>query len=692
LLSWKRIQFYCANMASWTIGKKARAWTKFTLKSSCTNMIFLYCLCLETSSMLVGIRKIRKVKEQQHVSQASSAATSRRGSRSSRGSDADNSNMESDEDGLSVIESAKSSPESVQVVASTQETVDRFRFAVNISDLWNQEAFVYLRELGIKAQEALHEIYSFGEDLITKSNLADADKKSLAQERVVELTTLQTNAGVLPEIDLDATTRGKSRFSKRAKAKAEAMLDPDVFQTVRYKPRNPQAQGTSGRQLPASGSKDSKNTLPDTSHDPMVSPLYNRNRLQPDTPTTLAAPVNEDVTISWSHGITSVELEDEEEFEMIYYFGMVDILQKYSVFKWIERNLKGARLLGSGSAPLGQGTTGSNPSNNPPPTPVALAHPGRSFSTSSFYQFLPMASASEPSLPAAFEAASSSSSAPTLPSLPTHHTLSVLLEDADYSVSGSGRIFASDEQSLSMPVQPSRSLVDVNNLSSHSPPLPALPVPMSVAAKRISQEEGTLLSRHFSNGSTSLDDTAVLAAGIGRVLSSSPSPSSSSSSPSFTPRLRTRSSSTTATSGTAATTALAAIQKSNLGSRLSQYSQHSHSSQQSHQSGRSRDSRLSFDLRDSSSMSGGSSSFGQVTTATTMADPVLYHSRQGSFSTSPPSVQSILSLQQQQQQQQQQQARQSSHPLPISQTAEVSVEEPGRYAERLIEFMRGVMI
>lgn len=635
--------------------------------------------------MLVGIRKVRKVKEQQHGSQASSAASSRRGSRSSRGSDADNSNMESDEDGHSVIESIKSGPESVQAVTSTQETVDRFRLVVNIADLWNQEAFVYLRELGVKAQEAIHEIYSFGEDLITKSSLTDTDKKTLTQERVVELTTLQTNAEVLTEIDLDATTRGKSRFSKRAKAKAEAMLDPDAFQTVRYKPRNPQVQGATGRHPSASSSKDSKITLPDTSHDPLASASNNRSRLQPDTPTTPTVPAEEDATISWSHGIASAGLEDEEEFDMIYYFGMVDILQKYTMFKWFERNLKGARLLGSGGAPLNQGITGSNLSNNPPLTPVALAHPGRSFSTSSFYQFLPTASASEPSLPAALEAAASSSSAPTMPSLPTHHTLSVLLEDADYSVAGSGRIFATDDKSLSMPVQDTRSSVDVDTLSSCSPPFPALPVPMSLAAKRISQDEGTLLTPPFSHGNAPQDEAAAIAAGVGRALSSSPSQSSTSSSPSFTPRLRTRSSSTTATSGMTATTALAAVQKSNLGSRLSQYSQYSHSSQQSHQSGRSRDSRLSFDLRDSSSMSGGSSSLGQATTATTMTDPVLHHSRQGSFSTSPPSAQSILSLQQQQ-------ARQSSFPLPISQTAEVSVEEPGRYAERLIEFMRGVMI
>ncbi|GJJ71044.1 hypothetical protein EMPS_03394 [Entomortierella parvispora] len=642
-------------------------------------------------SMLVGIRKVRKVKEQQHVSEASSVASSRRGSRSSRGSDADNSNMESDEDGLSVIESVKSSPENVQANPSTQETVSQFGFVVNISDLWNQEAFVYLKELGIKAQEALQEIYSFGEDLITKSSLADADKKTPSQERVVELTTLQTNAEVLPEIDLDATTRGKSRFSKRAKAKAEAMLDPDAFQTVRYKPRNLQAQGTSGRQLAASGSKDSRNALSDRSHDPSASMSNNPIHPQPDTPLTPAVPNNENATVSWSNGIASVGLEDEEEFEIIYYFGMVDILQRYNLVKWFERNVKGA-LLGSGGAPSGHGTAGSNLPNNPPSTPVALAHPGRSFSTSSFYPFLPMASASEPSLPAALEAASSSSSAPTMPSLATHHTLSVLLEDADYSAPGTGRIFASNEKTLSMPVPHSRPSLDLDTLSSSSPPLPALPVPFSSSAKRISQEEGTLLSPPF--GHASLDDTvgsaATGAGAVNRALTSSPSQSSSSSSSSFTPRLRTRSSSITATSsGTAATTALAAIQKSNLGSRLSQYSQYSHSSQQSHQSGRSRDSRLSFDLRDSSSMSGGSVSLGQPTMATTMTDPVLHHSRQGSFSTSPPSVQSILTLQQQQQQQQ---GRQSSYPLSISQTAEVSVEEPGRYAERLIEFMRNVMI
>ncbi|KAG0047460.1 Phosphatidylinositol 5-phosphate 4-kinase type-2 alpha [Gryganskiella cystojenkinii] len=569
-------------------------------------------------SMLVGIRKVRKVKAPQYESRASSVISSRRGSRSSRGSDADNSNLESDEDVVSVIESVRSNPESTQALP-TPETMGRYKAIVNFSDHFNKEAAAFMKELGAKAQEAIQEIYSFGEDLLSRTKLTETDTKNTQQRvRIVELTTLQTNAENVPD-GPDATTRGKSRFSKRAKARAEAMIDPDAFQTVRYKPRNPQAQGNTGHPSIALAVEESKNVHTIRGKDVLRSapkastPSQN---ISPGTSTTPFNAVDGGSEISWSQGIASVGLEDDdEEFEMVYYFGLIDILQKYNLVKWFERNLKGAnvRIMGSGSALSSHGA-GSNPA---PITPVPLVHPGRSnvsssFSAASFYQFLPMASSSEPSLPSALEASSAPVSSP-MPSLPTHHTLSVLLEDADYSASGSSRIFGLEDSSSTSGGLRTRSSVDLESSTATSPS-PTHPV--------------------------------------------------------------ARTSSYSATGVSAATT-LAAIQKSNISSRLSQFSQYSHSSQQSqqsHQSSRSRDSRLSFDMRDSSlSADAGSSS--------------TDNHHQEPFSASPPSMQSLQSLQQQHQQQ----ARQSL-PMSMSQTAEVSVEEPVRYSERLIEFMRGVMV
>jgi hypothetical protein len=132
-----------------------------------------------------------------------------------------------------------------------------------------------------------------------------------------------------------------------------------------------------------------------------------------------------------------------------------------------------------------------------------------------------------------------------------------------------------------------------------------------------------------------------------------------------------------------------------IGARLSQYSQYSHSSQQSqhsHQSGRSRDSRLSFDIRASNA-------------SESMMLP--QHLLSSSSSSSPPSSDSVgagvhihippgqatQATQTQTQGQTQAQSRPNlHHQYQAPQHAEVSVEEPGRYAERLIDFMRGVIV
>jgi hypothetical protein len=52
----------------------------------------------------------------------------------------------------------------------------------------------------------------------------------------------------------------------------------------------------------------------------------------------------------------------------------------------------------------------------------------------------------------------------------------------------------------------------------------------------------------------------------------------------------------------------------------------------------------------------------------------------------------VLLPQQQEAAQQQQQKTNPMHHYQMPQHAEVSVEEPGRYAERLIEFMRGAIV
>ncbi|KAG0256403.1 hypothetical protein BGZ95_005502, partial [Linnemannia exigua] len=393
----------------------------------------------------------------------------------------------------------------------------------------------------------------------------------------------------------------------------------------------------------------------------------------------------------WSQGVPSLNLPDG--YEVVYYFGLIDVLQKYNIVKWLERNIKGAnvRLLGSGGGGGGFSPMTPGPSSNSVPSVI---HPGRSnpstsssFASSAFYQLLPHATASEPSLPSsAMDATSSPSVAAATASTAaatvaaavggTNPTLSVLLEDpgsgrGSSSSSSSSSGFASSRNPSSN--RNSLHLLDPNSSYSQS----SVSTPISSA--RVSQEESTLSSSPSTVPMMISDDSRKT-----NVSSShSPSPSFSATSQQqqqqqLKPRLSSSAPFTKSLIGAAA--------------RLSQYSQYSHSSQQSqhsHQSGRSRDSRLSFDARASNA-------------SESMTLP--HHLLSSSSSSSPPSSDSGGGVQihipagqttqatQTQSQMQQPPLQQSKLHYQAPQHAELSVEEPGRYAERLIDFMRGVLV
>lgn len=92
-------------------------------------------------------------------------------------------------------------------------------------------------------------------------------------------------------------------------------------------------------------SSDPNDNLPSTSNTPIM-----------DEPLSF----NESV---WAQGIPSVKLANQE----IYFVGLIDVLQKFTLVKWIERGLKGAnaRLLGTPTTPIFGPPTSSMNSDTP---------------------------------------------------------------------------------------------------------------------------------------------------------------------------------------------------------------------------------------------------------------------------------------------------------------------------------------
>ncbi|KAF9297078.1 Phosphatidylinositol 5-phosphate 4-kinase type-2 alpha [Linnemannia elongata] len=716
-------------------------------------------------SMLVGIRIVpKRPVEQEEEDEGepqiySSPESSRRGSLSSRGSDADNSNLDSDyEDDLrsgSLHGSLNASE--VNNSNSSRKPEPQREIEEALGRIWkfissSEERLVFLKELGEKAQEALRDVYSFGEVIVSGGQVASSasttaksdDIDALIANRVAGKSGSRKNVkkesksrAPPPDVELTAVKPSKHHHHSRKQKDREQEvkevkprrplfdddddnnddnnLDLDSFQTVRYKPRtdsrssnrpklsilvDPSATGTGATRdkrpsLDTPRHQSMPGGLPSLPHSAPLPPagaaaasrLYSSPPYQqtqfPHHQTGATSDIHAagnilDPTI-WSHGVPSVGLPDG--YEAVYYFGLIDVLQKYNLVKWLERNIKGAnvRLLGSGNNNGG----GSSPMTPGPPMslplPQMVIHPGRSnpstsstsFASSAFYQLLPHATASEPSLPSVVDPTSAAAAgAGAAQGATINPALSVLLEDPSSNHgSSSSTSTTSSSQDNSRSNRGSLFLDPTSSYSNSS----TISTPLSSA--RVSQEESTLTSSIYSP--ILIEDPSK---GAPPPTSHSPSPSSTSILIANKPRLSTSAPFTKSIANAAA--------------RLSQYSQYSHSSQQSqhsHQSGRSRDSRLSFDIRASNA-------------SESMMLPPSHH-LYASSSSSPPSSDGVGGVQihippgqatqaAHQTQTQAQQPRPANYPhqYQAPQHAEVSVEEPGRYAERLIDFMRGVLV
>ncbi|KAF9939335.1 Phosphatidylinositol 5-phosphate 4-kinase type-2 alpha [Mortierella alpina] len=635
-------------------------------------------------SMMVGIRIVPKRQEEEVHSDSSSHR-----SRPSRGSDADNSNLDSDEEDVSSINGSIGSSIKGARKGDVGEALDKLWRIMHLSEVLSDERIAFLKELGVKAQFTLREMYSLGGSMVANDRKRVEkpvkDKHGKTRPAAVELKPVHSTR---QKKDRNGSVASKaSRMSKhgRNKAALDEWFDPDSFQTVRYKPRADAATrrpaldslldvtvmtaSTSGNQ------KKQKKTPTGAAADPQQPSLSTSRHERPPLQQEKQQPrPREQHQPIWSQGVTSEGLP--EGYEVVYYFGLIDVLQKYNLLKRLERNLKGAnvRLLGGGG----------NSNNVQSPSPlVHQPRPGTgsaSFATSTLYQLLPQATASEPSLPTAGLEA-------------MNPTLSVLMEDPG-SGSGSASEAKAGASSTHHRLTTSTSSSsggggDGQLTATHQPPPVSasyassiFPSPFSSA--RTSQEEGTLYPGGAGAGagtvppsSSSLEDT-----GASIVVSShTPSPSTASitTAAAAPGPLRSRLSSSVP------------FTKS-IGARLSQYSQYSHSSQQSqhsHQSGRSRDSRLSFDMRelDGSEPATASQQSQQQSQQQPQQQPQQQQQHQqqqqqqqqqhsfgfGLLSTSPPS---LLAHKQQPDNPPPQQQQQRHFQMP--QHAEVSVEEPGR--------------
>ncbi|KAG0248920.1 Phosphatidylinositol 5-phosphate 4-kinase type-2 alpha [Mortierella polycephala] len=541
-------------------------------------------------SILVGIRIVPKAAVQDEQSDSSHGSDGRR-SRYSCGSDADNSNLDSDDDGSSSSKSVTDKKN--ESTGDLSQVLDQLWNMMHLSEVLSEERVAFIKELSERAQTTLREMYFRGESATATGSRARKLKRKKDTPAAVELKPVRS------------TGRSKGGHGSRQSLRAmDEFFDPDSFQTVRYKSRA-DSSGPSARRPALSNVINTSRNDSEVVQGQWDSPAHlqqpqqgqeqqGQQEQQDHQSPSQHQPI-------WSQGVTSVGLP--EDYEVVYYFGLIDILQKYNLSKWLERNFKGAnaRLLGGGGG--GSSSTAAPPRHGVP-SASPLIHPNRSSTSlvsSNLYHLLPQATASEPSLPTAFESVT-----------PMNPTLSVLIEDsASSSGSGTG--------------------------CNTSPNM---------------NQEG---------GASSLPDEAYVDPGAETASSQTPS------TPSLLSRTRLSSS--------------IPFTKS-IGARLSTYSQYSHSSQQSHhsrQSGRSRDSRLSLDTRDSNS-----------------SESMSIQQQQQQTQQQPPVGLGLLSLpqpdiSQQQQQPQKHQAQSSAH-YPVQQHAEVSVEEPGRYAERLIEFMRGVIV
>ncbi|KAF9135153.1 Phosphatidylinositol 4-phosphate 5-kinase 9 [Mortierella sp. 14UC] len=717
-------------------------------------------------SMLVGIRILPKRPAQEEVEGEeedmpqiySSPESSRRGSVSSRGSDADGSNLDSDMEGGSSIHDSLNSDALNKRSDSKHEIEEVLGRIWKFITLSTEERLEFFKGLGEKAQEAFRDVYSFGEVIVSRGGGQGSDLPSTPTPTLDASTTRSaTKSGSRkdsnkdtsralppPEVELTAVKSDRSKrhnhhHSRKHKGREQQeeqpprrplfedddddndndIIDPDSFQTVRYKPRTDSRSSIRPKlsiliNSTTTSRKPTLETAPRHQSMPGGLPILPHHPVGPPTAGTGAgeasrlyssppcqqsafphhgaeAPTGKNLhdpnqlpTI-WSQGVPSLNLPDG--YEAVYYFGLIDVLQKYNLVKWLERNIKGAnvRLLGSGGG--GGGGSCSPMTPGPPSSVPTVIHPGRSnpstsssFASSAFYQLLPHATASEPSLPSPAMDSTSAVAAAAATAAGTNATLSVLHENPS-----SGRASTSSSSTTTSssrdPSSNRGSLLLDPNSSSYSQSSVSTPI----SSARVSQEESTLSSASTTAPMMIKDDSGKTLASF---TSTSHSPSPSFSSPGQQQQqLRARLSSS------------APFTKSIAGARLSQYSQYSHSSQQSqhsHQSGRSRDSRLSFDIRASNASESMMLPHHLLSSSSSSSPPS--DSGSGGVQIHIPPGQATQATQTQTQMHQHppqlQHQHSKSHVLQyqVPQHAEVSVEEPGRYAERLIDFMRGVLI
>ncbi|KAF9582560.1 Phosphatidylinositol 5-phosphate 4-kinase type-2 alpha, partial [Lunasporangiospora selenospora] len=549
---------------------------------------------------------------------------------------------------------------------------------------------------------------------------------------------------------LHKSSSSSSKMVMLAEAEAgEEGIDLDTFQTVRYKPRGNSRSGTDG--LPAT-SLPIKSLRPRTltgasTGGSAKAPVNNwgledeKNDLHPHPQSTLQGqrqslfqnlqqsdlPQKQDphsTPLPSSHGLPSLEQQSwsqgveseglQGEFEAIYYFGLIDILQKYTFTKRIERGIKGALLStgigGGGGTPMTPTTSsGSFFSSH---GASGNSHPGRAASMS-FYQLLPYATASEPALPLSPSTGLASSSMSQdkdghqflSASPPSNATpLSVLLEDPTASSTEMATVSHGQVRRRNSRQRSSSDAVAVSSLASGTLGTAVRTEGLSTTGESTELGQGSL----GSNPSTGPLDNHQPASGVSSIQPQShrqhllhryqPNTSTASTSSSAGPRLSGTSAFSRSASGsrfshisqTSSNSGSGHGHSSGSGSHVSSHlGQHSQGPSQGHHQvpshhsthgqhvsrGPSTHSNTGLREREASN----SSVIGTSSGATTASSGTAASSNRQSAASMPSEFSGSSVLQQQQQQ-----LQSHTYLSQMPQHAEVSVEEPGRYAERLV--------
>ncbi|KAG0348997.1 Phosphatidylinositol 5-phosphate 4-kinase type-2 alpha [Podila humilis] len=587
-------------------------------------------------SLLVGIHIIPKIPTVQSEASESSLWDSR----TSRGADADYSSTDSEnEDMKSLADEERSRPDASD---SLPEVFDQMLAILYSKGFLHKEHATYLKRLKNVTEETILDVVEMVRRISghpSEERETDNGSETRVQGREVQ---------------------GKSPAgSSRQQHSSKDLCDWDAFKTptgtIRHHPKiaNSDAKGGLPEVTPRRRSKSktvgankvgAKNTF--ASHRRYSQRLNHRGSTSQDQPVPLkqqrirdARPKkslsmlfsigdnnsgNNNGGSVWSRGVPSVDLPNG--YEAVYYFGLIDILQKYGFVKWFERGLKGAnaRLLGP-----------STPTTvlQAPPLPSPL--PGRSiptssistsFSASTLCHLLPMATTSEPSPSPPVGIAAASEPFPSISS-----ALPVPME-----------------KSVSQPVS-SVSMIDPFG---HT---------LAVADKRISAStnstnislSGSISGHHYLFSHSSGSSHGSSDGGSGNSRRSSPK------------------------------------SISELASSSRQSITNQHSIQPSHHSG------TSISIIAAGARGPGAAGLDSSSLLPAIPLPSSPQAQSGTDDHPQPAHQE--QQHQHQQQPKQQQSRHQSQPsyqafYHAPQHAEVSVEEPGRYAERLVDYVRSVLV